>query len=450
MKVFNYIILFFKNTWFTKRFFALGAIVVLWLVLGFVWSFLLFLAKIVLLILVATTIVDIFVLYKNKIVFEAKRISQKLLSNGDDNTIKIRLKNLTSIYFNVAVYDELPMQLQERNLKFDLIYKAEEYKELKYTILPKERGVYSFGNLNVFFSSKINLVQRRQIINLSEDKKVYPSVIQMKKFSLKALEQTSQMYGMRKLRKIGQSFEFEQIRQYVKGDDIRKINWKATSKMNELMVNQYTEERSQSVYCIIDKSRNMKLPFYGLSLFDYAINSSLVLANISLQKQDKAGLITFSNKMDTVIPAGNKTGQLTKILENLYQQNENLLESNYELLYTYTKKIIPNRSLLFLFTNFESQYNIERNVNVLRKLSKTHVLVVIFFENTELSHYLKQDAEKLMDIYQHTIGEKIQYEKIGLIQKLRQFGIQTIYTKPEDLTINSINKYLEIKAKGLV
>ncbi|MEZ4917341.1 MAG: DUF58 domain-containing protein, partial [Chitinophagales bacterium] len=105
---------------------------------------------------------------------------------------------------------------------------------------------------------------------------------------------------------------------------------------------------------------------------------------------------------------------------------------------------------LFLFTNFESQYNLDRNINVLRKLSKTHVLVVIFFENTELSHYLQQDAEKLMDIYQHTIGEKIQYEKIGLIQKLRQFGIQTIYTKPEDLTVSSINKYLEIKARGLV
>ncbi|MCB0537534.1 MAG: DUF58 domain-containing protein [Bacteroidetes bacterium] len=450
MKVLNYIASFLKNTWFTKRFFALGAVVVLLFALGFVWAFLFFIAKIVLLILLATTLVDVFVLYKNKKAFEAERISQKLLSNGDENPIKIRLKNLTSIFFDVVIYDELPEQLQQRGLKFELSFKAEEFKELKYTILPKERGVYSFGCLNVFFSSKINLVQRRQLINLAEDKKVYPSIIQMKKFSLKALEKTSQMYGMRKLRKIGQSFEFEQIRQYVKGDDIRKINWKATSKMNELMVNQYTEERSQSVYCIIDKSRNMKLPFYGLTLFDYAINSSLVLANISLQKHDKAGLITFSDKMDTIVPAGNKTGQLTKILENLYQQNENLLESNYELLYAYTKKIIPNRSLLFLFTNFESQYNLDRNINVLRKLSKTHVLVVIFFENTELSHYLQQDAEKLMDIYQHTIGEKIQYEKIGLIQKLRQFGIQTIYTKPEDLTVSSINKYLEIKAKGLV
>ncbi len=216
------------------------------------------------------------------------------------------------------------------------------------------------------------------------------------------------------------------------------------------MINQYIEERSQMVYCIIDKSRNMKLPFYGLSLFDYAINSSLVLANVSLQKQDKAGLITFSDKMESVIRAGNKSGQLRRILEGLYNQTEEFAESNYELMYTYTKKVIPNRSLIFLFTNFESNYNLERNINILRKLNKLHLLVVIFFENTELSHYLQKDATSLQDIYQHTIAEKFQVDKLQMMQKLKQYGVQTIYTKPEELTVNSINKYLEVKARGLI
>jgi len=418
--------------------------------ISFVFNIVFLAAQLALLALAVISFVDLLILYKNNKAFAAERISQKLLSNGDENTIKLVVENLTSFDFEVELYDELPEQVQKRDFYFSFPLKSDTSKTIKYSITPKERGEYFFGNVNLFFSGKIGLLKRRQIIELEEMKGVYPSIIQMKKFELKALEKTSHFYGVKKLRRIGQSFEFEQIRNYVKGDDIRKINWKATSKTNTLMVNQYTEERSQMVYCMIDKSRNMKLPFYGLSLFDYAINSSLVLANISLQKQDKAGLITFSDKMDSIIPAGNKSGQLRRILESLYNQVETNKESNYELMYTYTKKIIPNRSLIFLFTNFESTYNLERNINILRKLNKLHLLVVIFFENTELSHYLQGEAQNVQDIYQHTIAEKFQLEKLQMMQKLKQYGIQTIYTKPEDLTVNSINKYLEIKARGLI
>ncbi len=450
MKYLNYIISFFKNLWFTQRFFALAVFVIVLFVISFVIEIVFLLAQLALVALAVISIVDIFILYNSKEAFSCERQSQKLLSNGDENTIKIGVKNLSSFDFDVELYDELPEQVQKRDLHFSFPLKSTASKTIKYSITPKERGEYFFGNINLFFTGKIGLLKRRQIIELEELKGVYPSVIQMKKFELKALEKTSHFYGVKKLRRIGQSFEFEQIRSYVKGDDIRKINWKATSKTNTLMVNQYTEERSQMVYCMIDKSRNMKLPFYGLSLFDYAINSSLVLANISLQKQDKAGLITFSDKMDSIIPAGNKSGQLRRILESLYNQTETYSESNYELMYTYTKKIIPNRSLIFLFTNFESTYNLERNINILRKLNKLHLLVIIFFENTELSHYLQGDAQNIQDIYQHTIAEKFQLEKLQMMQKLKQYGIQTIYTKPEDLTVNSINKYLEIKARGLI
>ena len=99
------------------------------------------------------------------------------------------------------------------------------------------------------------------------------------------------------MRRIGHSYEFEQIKNYVRGDDYRSINWKATSRRGHLMVNQYEDERAQQVYNIIDKSRSMKMPFNGMSLLDYAINTSLVISNVALQKHDRAGLMTFSDKM---------------------------------------------------------------------------------------------------------------------------------------------------------
>lgn len=441
---------FFRNTWFTARFFAAFAVPVILFCLSFIYPICFVVAQTVAILLAIVTFVDIVILYRYSTPFTAERSSYKLLSNGDDNPIKIHVENQTNIDFKIDIYDEQPYQLQKRDFHFGCVLKANDHQDITYVVHPTERGSYEFGAINIFLTGLIGMVRRRQVIAAKKAIPVYPSIIQMKKFELKAMEKTSHFYGIKKIRRIGQSYEFEQIRSYVQGDDFRKINWKATSKQNSLMINQYVEERSQMVYCFLDKSRNMKMPFYGLSLFDYALNTSLVLSNIALQKQDKAGLVSFSDKIDALVKASNKNGQLRKILETLYNQKGNFVETNYELLYIYVRRMITTRSLIFLFTNFESTYNLERNINVIRKLAKLHLLVVVFFENTEISHYLEKDARTLQDMYEHTTAEKFMFEKIAIVQKLRKYGVQTIHTKPEDLTVNSINKYLEIKAKGLL
>lgn len=444
------IIAFFKNTWMSSRFFALMVGIIAIYGLSFVWSFLFAVAHALLFCLAVASLLDLLLVYSKKDAFSAKRSTQKLLSNGDDNPIELWIKNQHNFKFTLDVYDELPMQLQKRDFHFKFPLAANEEKFVKYTVHPTERGVYAFGNLNILFHSFLDLIVRRQIIPLEKEIAVYPSIIQMKKFELKLLEKASIAYGIKKVRRLGQSYEFEQIKTYVQGDDFRKVNWKATSKHNNIMVNQYIEERSQSIYCFIDKSRNMKLPFYNLSLFDYAINASLVLTNISLQKQDRAGFLSFSDKVDSFVKASSNRGQLRLILEQLYRQKENYVETNYELLYANIRKRIANRSLIFLFTNFESLNNLKRNIDVLRKLNRLHLLVVIFFENTEISKFKDAEAKNLSQIYTQTIAEKFNYEKIQIIQELKKYGIHAIYTKPEDLTVNTINKYLEIKARGLL
>jgi uncharacterized protein (DUF58 family) len=216
------------------------------------------------------------------------------------------------------------------------------------------------------------------------------------------------------------------------------------------MVNQYQDERSQQVYCVIDKSRVMRMPFHELSLIDYAINASLVISNIALQKYDKAGLITFSDKLGSTIKADSKATQLNKILHALYKEKERSLEANYDLLYYASRKLISGRSLLLLFTNFESNYALERALPVLRRMNRMHLLVVIFFENTEIRDFAQQKANSLEDIYHQTIAEKFLSEKAQMVHKLRQYGIQSILTPPEDLSVNTVNKYLELKSRGLI
>ena len=255
---------------------------------------------------------------------------------------------------------------------------------------------------------------------------------------------------MKKIRRIGHTMEFEQIKEYVSGDDMRNINWKATAKKNDLMVNQFQDEKSQPVYSIIDKGRVMKMPFNRLSLLDYAINATLVISNIVLKKQDKVGMFTFSRKVEDRVVAQRKSAQMHLILETLYNITTDFSESDFSRLYVDVKRHIRQRSLLLLYTNFETLDALHRQLSYLQAINKTHLLVVVLFENTELIEFSQQKADSTQEIFEKTIAEKFIYEKKLIVNELHKYGIQTILTAPENLTVNTINKYLEIKARGLL
>jgi uncharacterized protein (DUF58 family) len=417
---------------------------------AFVWPIVFPIAHIVLMVLLALVAVDIMVLFLSKSKVKARRIINKQLSLGDQNTVRLQVNNKYRQPISIRIIDELPFQLQVRDFEHFMSLKPGETKELRYEIEPTKRGLYEFGDLNIYVSTVLRLMERRIKLPLHQTVKVYPSILQMKKYELQVFSKTAVFQGIKKVRRLGNNNEFEQIKNYVQGDDIRTINWKATSRRGELMVNQYQEERAQQVYCVIDKSRSMRMPFEGLTLLDHAINSSLVLSNIILRKGDKAGVITFSDKLGAQLPAESNAGQLRKILDVLYNQKTRFMDANYERLYFGSRNIIKGRSMLLLFTNFESMYALKRNIHLLRKLNQQHLLVVVFFENTELDDVTNMAASKTKDIYFKTMAKKFALEKEQIAYELRKYGIQSILTKPQDLSVNTINKYLEIKSRGML
>ncbi|MGL6268948.1 MAG: DUF58 domain-containing protein, partial [Chitinophagaceae bacterium] len=319
-----------------------------------------------------------------------------------------------------------------------------------YHLRPVKRGEYNFGVINIYARSPLGLVIRRFRFGTEQQVPVYPSYLQMRRFQLLAISNRLSEIGVKKIRRIGHSMEFEQIKDYVQGDDIRTINWKATARRNQLMVNNFTDEKSQQVYCVIDKSRVMKMPFNGLSLLDYAINASLVLSNVALLKQDKSGLITFSEEIGNFLPASGKATQMNNILEVLYRQKTKYLESDFEKLFTLIRQRITQRSLVVLFTNFESLSALHRQIIYLRKIARNHLLMVVFFENTELTNRLHSPADNLEEVYTQTIAAKFAYEKKMIVRELQLYGIITILTPPEELTVNTVNKYLELKARQAI
>lgn len=401
-------------------------------------------------VLVLALLVDVFMLYSAKNRIRATRILPEKLSNGDDNEIVIDVKSKYRVPVSVRIIDEIPYQYQKRDFLITSRLQPHIEKTFRYTLRPVNRGEYLFGKLNIFVLTPLHLAIRRYVFCDNATVAAYPSFLQMRKYDMMAFSHTLFEFGLKKIRRIGHTMEFEQIKEYVQGDDVRTINWKATSKKRQLMVNQYQEGKSQPVYLIIDKGRAMQMPFEGMSLLDYAINSTLAVSNIVIKKQDKAGMFTFSRKVENRIAAERKAGQMQRIMDTLYRIETDFTESDFNRLYADIRQTVTQRSLLMLYTNFETMDALHRQLPYLKAIARNHLLIVIFFDNTELNRLIEKKTHNVQEIYDKIIAEKFAFEKRLIVRELTRHGIQSILTQPENLTLDSINKYLELKARGMI
>jgi uncharacterized protein (DUF58 family) len=326
-------------------------------------------------------------------------------------------------------------------------YKSHE--TITYKLHPYSRGEFNFGHIICYASSPLRLLRRRFELAESETVKVYPAYQQLKRYQLMAIGDTA-LAGVKKVRRLGHSLEFEKIKDYVQGDDVRTINWKATARSTNLMVNTYTDARQQQVYCLIDKGRNMKMPFENMTLLDHSINACLAILNVALLKQDRAGLITFSNKVNDIIAADRRPDQLHRILETLYRQETQFKESDYEAVWSTLHKGVTQRSLMLLFTNFETFSSMERQLPFLKKIAQRHLVCVVFFQNTLLKEIHESNPDTIEGIYVKTIADQFNLEKRQIVKELRRHGVLSILTTPKNLTVDVINKYIELKARQMV
>ena len=441
---------FFRSLYLTRRLFLILALIVVLFVLGHFAPAFAVIAEIALWATAALLVLDVLLLWRVRRGVVASRETPDRLSNGDDNPLRIRLENHYRFPLRATVLDELPFQFQIRDARHRLRVPSGETKEITYAVRPVRRGVYHFGALNVYAASPLGLARRRFRFDEGREVPVYPSFLQMQKYAFLAGSNRLEEVGVKKQRRLGHTMEFDAVREYVVGDDPRTVNWKATARRGGLMVNQYRDERAQPVYALIDTGRVMKMPFENMTLLDYSINAALVLLNTALSKGDRAGLVTFAHEISAVLPAGRRGGQIGRVLEALYALETDFLESDYARLHAHLRRQLGQRSLLLLFTNFETRLSMRRQLPYLRALARQHVVVAVFFENTLLRELLDGSPEDTEGIYVKATAEGFALEKREIVKELRRHGIQSVLTSPADLSVQTINKYLELKARGVV
>ena len=444
------ITMLYKSLFFGFRFYLGMGIVVLLFVASYFSANLFPIAQLAFVALVILTLLDAVLLFASAAPLQLQRHAAARFSNGYDNEVSIRVRSYFRFPVRLTVVDELPFQFQLRNHVLRARLKPGAEHTFRFMLRPLERGAYQFGFTNVFAASPFRLVKRRIVSEQEQVVKTYPAFAQLREYTLQSFADRLQELGIHQQRAAGHSMEFDHIKEYTRGDDVRRLNWKATARRGNFMVNTFVEERSQQVYCVIDKGRTMKMPFEGLTLLDYAINATLIISNIILQKGDKAGVATVTAQEMDILPASNKKTQLNKVLEMLYAQETQWQESDYEKLSISLRSHLSQRSLLILFTNFESMSGMRRQVPYLRRLARHHLLLVVFFENTALKQVTETPATSVEGIYKQVIAQQFVYEKKLIARELSQYGILSLLCTPQQLTVQVINKYLKLKSRMVI
>lgn len=433
----------------TKRFYIIFACLTLLCGLGYVYPILFTAAKILLCPFVVITLIDAFMLYSRR-ALTAERSCADRFSNGDENVIKLRLASEYTFPVWLTIIDEAPKVFQRRDISYTTQLAAKGENEIRYTLTPVKRGVYSFGRIRCFVRTRIGLVERRYNLSKERDVAVYPSYLMLNRYELLAMSNHLTEMGIKKLRRVGNNTEFEQIKDYVPGDDYRMMNWKASARTHQLKVNVYRDERSQQIFSVIDKGRVMQQSFHGMTLLDYSINAALVLSYVAMHRDDKAGLITFTDKMDTFVAPSRRTGQMQRLLDALYRQETDFGETDFSNLCINVREQVSKRSLCVVYTNFSGMTALNRQLPYLKLLSRWHRVLVVFFEDSELNEYIQSTKHSIEEYYQHVIAEKFVYEKRLIVSTLRQHGIYSLLTTPENLSVDIINKYLEMKQRQVL
>jgi uncharacterized protein (DUF58 family) len=411
------------------------------------WAPLLTVAHVVTVALVFALVVDTVRLWRGGISVRAWREHDDLLSNGDWNRIEVIVEVIGPAGVRYTILDDLPVQLQIRDLTFPWSDAGPLPSRFSYVIRPVSRGTYRWGAINVFVRTRLGLVQRRMVRDADHTAEVYPSIIEMRRAELAAFSSHGRN-GVHRQRQLGHTMEFEKVSAYASGDDVRTINWKATARRGTLMVNQYQEERSQDIYAVLDLGRSVRFAHDGMTMLDHAVNASLAFANVALQKHDRVGLITYDAHNASCLPAASGMRHLSAIMRHLYDVSTDFEQSDDERLVDFVRRRIPNRSLLMLFTNIESVDAAQRRIPAFRLLARSHLLVVNFFDNADIRTLVAEPPSTTEAIYRQTIARGMLMEKNEIRSDLRRAGITSVLSAPNLLSVSAINAYLDLKARG--
>ncbi|MCT4593462.1 MAG: DUF58 domain-containing protein [Anaeromicrobium sp.] len=377
---------------------------------------------------------------------EIDRFGDDKLSIHEVEHINFTIHNKNNEPIQVKIRDEVPdfhFEIMDEVISQKIL--PREKSNLSYRIVPKKRGAYEFNNIHMRIESRLKLVYLKKIISIPREYKVYPNLKNLKKYKLLVGKNKLMEPGRKSLKTIGSKTSFSHLREYVVGDEYRKINWKATARENKLIVNEYEPEKNQRIHVLLDEGRTMSGEIRGHKKLDMAIDAALLLGDISNQKGDLCGLTTFNRKVNSYVKPGKGPAHRNHILETLYHIEGSNHTSNYKEAFLHLKKKEKHRSIIFLFTDFSIMEEGHEILKHLPVISKNNIVTIVLIRDENKEALLDEKSNSVEKIYDKAVAMEMIRNREMVISLIKKRKIMCIEADKEELSLKVINKYLEIK-----
>jgi uncharacterized protein (DUF58 family) len=379
--------------------------------------------------------------------FAVERIHEPRLSLGAENPIRLQIHNRSSRPVEFQVRDEAPeaFQIERRVLAGQI--SARETWQGRYHVRPLRRGDYQFGKISLRWPGPLGLILREGRVDADEGVKVFPNLLEVRRYDLLLRRNRLQEMGLRNTRMFGEGSEFERLREYLPDDEFRRINWKASARRRRPVTMEYQTERSQNVIVVIDAGRMMQSPVADIAKLDYVVNAALFLAYVATGKGDRVGLMTFADSVSHYLSPSQGRGQFYRMLELLYALEPQPVEPDYRLALTYLAVKQRRRSLVILFTDLTSGMSLSALVGQVSRLARTSLPLVVTISDPDVHAAARQIPANSSEVYQRAAAAQLLAERRITLETLHKQGVLTLDVPANQLSTAVINRYLELKGK---
>ncbi|HEY3340722.1 MAG TPA: DUF58 domain-containing protein [Anaerolineae bacterium] len=388
--------------------------------------------------------------------FDIQRFSDQHLSLGADNLVQVIVRQRGQRDTSVQLRDEPPdewlvaMGSKAGPPTFSARLAAHAEQTFSYFVRPLRRGDYHFGNLTLRWLGPLGLLRRQHSYNLHAKVQVYPNVLEVRKYDLLLRRHRLEDIGLRVNRRFGEGREFESLRDYVPDDDYRHISWKATARRSKPITMQFESERSQTIFIAFDVGRMMNAPVGEMTRLDYVINSVLLFSYVVLGKGDRVGLMTFADTVTNYIQPRAGRSQFYRMLNLLYRVETQSIEPDFARAFAYLKQKQRRRALVVLFTDLTGGVSMQQLAAGMIGLRPTDLLLVVTISDPVLMELTSVPPGNEASVYERAAAQRVLDERRAALHKLGMQGVLTLDVPASQLSAAVINKYLEIKGRGLL
>lgn len=379
----------------------------------------------------------------------AQRVVSSTLPVGVWSQVEVRLHWAGRVPATLQVFDHHPPDFSQEGLPATLCPEGSNSQALRYRVRPLARGDHEFGAIEVRIESPWRAWTRQTRLGAAQTVRVYPDFAPLARHALRAVDPRQARFGLQQRRRRGQGMDFAQLREYREGDSLRQVDWKASTRMGKMISREYQDERDQRILLLVDCGRRMgardtENGEAGLSHFDHALNAVLMLAYVALSHGDRVGLMTLGGP-DRYLPCTHSASAVSRILAETYDLQPTLQASDFEtaaqLLLTRERK----RALLVLMTNLRDEDD-QNLLSAVRLLGRHHLVLVASLREAALDSALRGAVSNMEDAARLAAAVDYARRRETALRRLRAEGVLCLDVTPQELAVETVNRYLAVKA----